>query len=170
MDLALLASTTAPVESITILKRAAPVVLLTLFWLWESRWPFFGQPEGRWRHAGRNLAIALVNTALLGLLFGSVTVVVAEWTGQRRLGLLHLVELASPVRIVLALALLDGWMYAWHRANHLVPFLWRFHRMHHSDPRMDVTTATRFHLGEHVGAATLRLGLIPLLGVGAWAW
>jgi sterol desaturase/sphingolipid hydroxylase (fatty acid hydroxylase superfamily) len=33
---------------------------------------------------------------------------------------------------------------------------------------MDVTTATRFHLGEHVGSATLRLALIPLLGIEVW--
>jgi sterol desaturase/sphingolipid hydroxylase (fatty acid hydroxylase superfamily) len=33
---------------------------------------------------------------------------------------------------------------------------------------MDVTTATRFHLGEHVGANVLRLGLIPLLGFQIW--
>ena len=64
-----------------------------------------------------------------------------------------------------ALLLLDGWLYLWHRANHRVPLLWRFHRMHHADPAMDVTTATRFHLGEHLGASVLRLGLIPLFGV-----
>jgi sterol desaturase/sphingolipid hydroxylase (fatty acid hydroxylase superfamily) len=40
--------------------------------------------------------------------------------------------------------------------------------MHHSDASMDVTTATRFHLGEHVFASILRLGLIPLLGIGLW--
>ena len=37
--------------------------------------------------------------------------------------------------------------------------------MHHRDNRMDVTTATRFHLGEHTFASILRLGLIPLLGI-----
>jgi len=40
--------------------------------------------------------------------------------------------------------------------------------MHHSDRHMDVTTATRFHLGEHVGSAVLRLGLVPLLGFEVW--
>ncbi len=33
---------------------------------------------------------------------------------------------------------------------------------------MDVTSATRFHLGEHIGASVLRLGLIPLLGFEVW--
>jgi sterol desaturase/sphingolipid hydroxylase (fatty acid hydroxylase superfamily) len=59
-------------------------------------------------------------------------------------------------------------MYFWHRANHAIPILWRFHRMHHSDRHMDVTTATRFHLGEHLGASMLRLGLIPLAGFEVW--
>jgi len=59
-------------------------------------------------------------------------------------------------------------MYFWHRANHVVPVLWRFHRTHHSDNRMDVTTATRFHIGEHIGAVVLRVVLIPLLGFEIW--
>jgi sterol desaturase/sphingolipid hydroxylase (fatty acid hydroxylase superfamily) len=40
--------------------------------------------------------------------------------------------------------------------------------MHHSDRHMDVTTATRFHLGEHIEASVLRLTLIPLLGFEVW--
>jgi sterol desaturase/sphingolipid hydroxylase (fatty acid hydroxylase superfamily) len=66
------------------------------------------------------------------------------------------------------LVLLDCWMYFWHWANHVIPFLWRFHRTHHSDWHMNVTTATRFHLGEHVISTALKLGLIPLLGLEVW--
>ena len=40
--------------------------------------------------------------------------------------------------------------------------------MHHADRDMDVTTATRFHIGEHLGAAVLWLGLVPLIGLEAW--
>jgi sterol desaturase/sphingolipid hydroxylase (fatty acid hydroxylase superfamily) len=168
MGAAVFGSTTTPVEYLALAKRAAPVVLLALFWGWESWRPFFGHPEGRLRHAGRNLAVALFNTAVVGLLFGAVTVAVADWTGRNRLGLLNAFDLAGPLRFVLALVLLDGWMYAWHRANHSFPVLWRFHRTHHSDSHMDVTTATRFHVGEHVGSSVLRLGLIPVLGFEVW--
>lgn len=59
-------------------------------------------------------------------------------------------------------------MDVWRWANHTLPYPWRFHRTHHSDPHMDVTTATRFHLGEHVGAATIRLARIPLIGLDVW--
>lgn len=87
-----------------------------------------------------------------------------SWAHEQSLGLLHALDLGGPFRLVLAIVLLDGWMYLWHRANHTITWLWRFHRMHHSDTQMDVTTATRFHLGEHIGASLLRTGLIPVLG------
>lgn len=102
---------------------------------------------------------------VLGVMFGTATVGVALWAAKRQFGLLHWLTLASPYRLIPAILLLDGWLYTWHRLNHRAPFFWWFHRMHHSDREMEVTTATRFHLGEHVGAATFWLGLIPLFGV-----
>jgi sterol desaturase/sphingolipid hydroxylase (fatty acid hydroxylase superfamily) len=168
MSAVLFSSTTFPVEYFTLARRGAPVLLLALFWAWESWRPFFGQSEGRLRHAGHNLAIALFNTVILGLVFGYVTATVAGWTEEHRYGLLNALGPGGALRVVLVLVLLDGWMYVWHRANHAIPFLWWFHRMHHSDRHMDVTTATRFHLGEHVGAGVLRLGLIPLAGFAVW--
>jgi len=168
MHSALFATTTVPLDDLRHIKLVVPVVLLALFWCWETWRPYFGQREGRVRHAGHNLAIALFNTVILGLVFGFVTAMVAECSEQNQYGLLNALGLNGPIRFGLALVLLDGWMYVWHRANHSIPLLWRFHRMHHSDRHMDVTTATRFHLGEHLGAALLRLGLIPLLGFEVW--
>ena len=164
----LFAATTVALGDLYHLKMAAPVLLLAIFWCWETWQPFFGQTQGRVRHALHNLAVAISNTLILGLAFGALTVAVAGWTAESTVGLLNLVELPAAVRFALALILLDGWMYLWHRANHAVPLLWRFHRMHHSDPHMDVTTATRFHLGEHLVSATLRLGVICVLGLEVW--
>ena len=44
--------------------------------------------------------------------------------------------------------LLDLSRYWTHRAFHSVPFLWRIHEVHHSDPDYDVSTAGRFHPAE----------------------
>lgn len=154
-------------DSLVLIRRVSPVVLLALFWCWETWRPFF-RHEGRGRHALRNLALALCNTVVLGFAFGSMTAFVAAWTAETESGLLHLLGIDEIARFALALVLLDGWMYLWHRANHGIPFLWRFHRMHHSDTQMDVTTATRFHIGELMIGAGLRLGLIPLLGLSIW--
>jgi sterol desaturase/sphingolipid hydroxylase (fatty acid hydroxylase superfamily) len=163
-----LATTTLSLDDPGHIKVVVPVVLLAAFWCWETWRPFFGQPAGRARHAARNLAVALFNTVILGLLFAYVTTTVARWAGRNQYGSLNALGLTESIRLVSALVLLDGWMYVWHRANHTIPCLWRFHRMHHSDPHMDVTTATRFHLGEHLGAAVLRLALIPVLAFEVW--
>ncbi len=54
---------------------------------------------------------------------------------------------------VAAFLLLDFMNYAVHRCQHAVPFLWRFHALHHSDPDVDVTTSVRHHPIEYLMAA-----------------
>lgn len=71
-------------------------------------------------------------------------------------------------RIVLTILILDFAMYVWHRLNHMVPFLWRFHRVHHSDPHLDVTTASRFHFGEVTLSAIINYALMLSLGATIW--
>src|ERR1700745_354529 len=100
-------STIPPLDDLLLVKRAAPVLLLAFFWCWETWRPFFGQQEGRWRHAAHNIAIAVFNTIILGLVFGSVTMLATGWTEENQFGLLNNLDLAGPFRFVLALVLLD---------------------------------------------------------------
>src|SRR4051812_48960016 len=101
---------TVPVEPATLAKRALPVALLVLFWCWETRRPFFGRREDRYRHAARNLAVAVFNTVVLALAFGSATAAVADWTERHESGLLNALDLGPALGFALALVLLDGWM------------------------------------------------------------
>ena len=66
--------------------------------------------------------------------------------------------------LLLDLLLLDFLIYWWHRANHEIPFLWRFHEVHHRDQFLDATSAVRFHFGEVMLSATARAGIVWLLG------
>ncbi len=141
---------------------------LFLFWAWESVGPFFTESSLRWRHATRNLMIAGLNGLVLAAVFSGLTVTVGTLAEARGWGIVRWLGLSPAAQAVLTFLFLDCWTYWWHRFNHSVPFLWRFHRMHHSDPAMDVTTATRFHLGEIVFSSLLRLGLIPLIGIPVW--
>jgi sterol desaturase/sphingolipid hydroxylase (fatty acid hydroxylase superfamily) len=61
--------------------------------------------------------------------------------------------------------ILDCWIYLWHRANHEVQFLWRFHEVHHLDETLDTTSALRFHFGEVLLSSAARAVLIFLLAV-----
>src|SRR6516164_4999223 len=98
MDAVLIASTTVAPDDLRHVKLVVPVVLLALFWCWETWRPYFGQREGRVRHAGHNLAIALFNTVVLGLVFGLVTATVAGWADQHQYGLLSALDLSGPFR------------------------------------------------------------------------
>lgn len=154
-----------------ILENWQPVLALgglAVFWLWESKDPFFEMTD-RFRHAARNLTLAGINAVAAVLAFSVLTAGAAAWSTGRSFGFLHRIE--APYWFVLGFSLiaLDLWTYFWHRANHRVPLLWRFHRMHHSDENMDVTTATRFHIGEIAISTAVRLGPVVLVGIPAEA-
>lgn len=146
----------------------AAVIGFVLFLGWETFRPFFPffkeNPGRRGKHLLRNIGLAVMNLALVALCF------LPLWrrAAMPEAGLLHRIPVPVWLHTLLALLLLDCWTYWWHRANHQIPFLWRFHRMHHSDPWMDVTTARRFHPGEILLSSLLRLPLIFVLGIYVW--
>jgi sterol desaturase/sphingolipid hydroxylase (fatty acid hydroxylase superfamily) len=134
----------------------------------ESWLPASGNRRGRLRHATRNLSLWLINALTAALIATPVIASVAWWTESSRIGLLNLLSLPPAIATVTAILLFDACLYLMHRANHKIGFLWRFHRVHHSDPEMDVTTAYRFHIGEILVSAGLRLAVIPVLGITLW--
>src|SRR3954447_9778653 len=153
------------VPALLTVQAGVSVAALLLLWLLETWLPLFVDRPHRLRHAARNLVIGGLNLAIIGLFFAGATAAVTAWAEARRFGLLHWLSWPLAVKLALGVLLFDAWMYLWHRANHGIPFLWRFHRMHHSDPNVDVTTALRFHSGEIVLSSLLRLAVIPLLGL-----
>jgi sterol desaturase/sphingolipid hydroxylase (fatty acid hydroxylase superfamily) len=162
------------IESLHLTQAGLAAIGLVVLLLLEGAHPFFAffrDRAERRRHLLRNLALGLGNTLLIAVVFAGLWVLAAEWARTEGVGLLNLLTsagLPAWAHAVLAVLLLDLWTYAWHRVNHVVPFLWRFHRVHHADAQMDVTTASRFHTGEIVLSSALRIPLIVLLGVYAW--
>jgi len=154
-----------PMNAKDYLPTVAAACILILLFAMESWLPAAACRHRRLRHAARNLALGLLNAAALAVLAAPFIAQVAAWVEESRFGLLNLLNLPPVIAIATALLLFDVWMYLWHRANHEIGFLWRFHRVHHSDPEMDATTAVRFHTGEILISSALRLGVIPLLGI-----
>lgn len=138
--------------------------LAAILWL-ETVFPLFQGRINRLRHATRNLGIGLLNGLVLALAFSFLTAWGVAWSDQRGFGLLALTAWPPWAETLLALLLFDLWMYLWHRANHRIPFLWRFHRMHHTDDQLDASSALRFHTGELIFSSLLRLAVVPLLGM-----
>lgn len=111
-----------------------------------------------------NLALTLFNSILLNLIFASAIVFTATYAQANKIGILNIVQAPTWLKILVTVAFMDFMLYVWHLLNHEVPLLWRFHRVHHSDLNMDVSTATRFHIGELAISAVIKISLIFFLG------
>ena len=135
-----------------------------IFWL-EGIFPLFHGRKERFRHARRNLGVGILNGLVISLGFAALTLKSIQIAENNSWGLLHQIYWNPFAEGVAAFILFDLWMYVWHRANHQIPFLWRFHRMHHSDLELDSTSALRFHTGEIIFSSLLRLIVIPLIGM-----
>jgi len=127
--------------------------------------PLRAQKEPGPARVGRNLVIGLLAGATTAASEWPVVAPVQRVAERRRLGLLRWLPLPQALRIVLGFLLLDYTLYLWHRLNHRMPFLWRFHVVHHIDLDLDSTTGLRFHFGELSLAAGFRAAQVLLLGV-----
>jgi sterol desaturase/sphingolipid hydroxylase (fatty acid hydroxylase superfamily) len=158
-------------DTVNAIRLPAALAVLVLLVLWETIQPCFPlfrrEPHaGRDRlwHGVRNVALGLLNGVMVRFGFLGVWIAAMAWSREYRVGLLHWVVLPEWMGWLAAILLLDAWTYAWHRLNHTVPALWRFHRLHHSDRQMDATTASRFHVGEIVLSSIARVPVLVLIG------
>ena len=78
--------------------------------------------------------------------------------------------LPMSVQIIAGIVILDfSAGYLAHRALHLFPILWRFHRVHHSDDFVDVTTTYRTHPVETVWRFLFVILPVWMIGIPAQA-
>lgn len=138
---------------------------LAVLLLAEWRRPLRRRTEPTARRLGRNAVLA----GLAGLTVRSCERPLAQRLSalvqRRRLGLLPRLRLPAPLATLAACAWLDYTLYLWHVLTHRVPLLWRFHRVHHADLDLDVSTALRFHFGEMLLSVPFRLAQIASIGV-----
>ncbi len=69
------------------------------------------------------------------------------------------------LQVLLAVLVLDFFEYWFHRASHRLPFLWRFHAIHHSPRRLYVFNASRFHFVDWLVLNAIEVGILFLIGV-----
>jgi sterol desaturase/sphingolipid hydroxylase (fatty acid hydroxylase superfamily) len=137
--------------------------------LLERKRPLRRESESRLRRNGRNLAVAALGALTVQLLESPVVRPLARSIEKRKLGLLKRLNLPRPLEIIAAVVLMDYTLYLWHVLTHRVPFLWRFHAVHHVDLDLDASTALRFHFGELAVSVPYRAAQVVLIGVDAEA-
>ncbi|MFT7287234.1 MAG: sterol desaturase/sphingolipid hydroxylase (fatty acid hydroxylase superfamily) [Halieaceae bacterium] len=143
------------------------VALFFLFSLLEMQAPrrHMGADTGwRWAH---NFCLAIVTTATGRFVRVALSVLTAWWATDS--GLLQLWAPGPLWILIVAVVLLDLTTYLTHRLSHTVPLLWRIHRVHHSDTDFDLTTTFRQHPLSALVVLAIRLPVIALLGIPAYA-
>lgn len=114
-----------------------------------------------------NGSLVVINTLTLRLAAPILAVGLAEIASERGWGLLSLLSLPVWIELIIAVSALDMLIYAQHVASHKIPILWRFHKVHHVDRDIDVTTGARFHPIEIILSMGYKLVCVIALGPSA---
>ncbi len=118
-----------------------------------------------WKRRLNNLALIFVTSLLIRFLLPMLVLAeVTQQLSQAKLGLLYLVNLPFWLEVLLAYIVLDMVVYWQHVFMHKIPFLWRLHRVHHSDVDMDVTTGVRFHPIEIILSLIIKAIVVTIIG------
>lgn len=143
--------------------------VLTVLWavglLWlEFRKPLRPVQDSKLRRGIRNGVIAACAGAVVQALEVPAALAASNLVAAYDLGVTRNLPMPQWARAVISVLLLDYTLYLWHVMTHRVPFLWRFHRVHHMDREMDATTALRFHFGEMTLSVPFRVMQVLVIG------
>lgn len=140
-------------------------ICISINWVAESIIPLFKFNYKKWKHASVNMVFLAMDVSL-NLIFGLLSVGVFNWLSINNFGLLNNIDLPIWAELLIAVAALDfSAQYVVHYLLHKIPFMWRFHMIHHSDTTVDATSATRHHPGDYAFREVFALIIIVLLGV-----
>lgn len=135
---------------------------LLLFWIIEGAIPLLQLKyrKTKLKHAAVNLIFTGFHLIIHSLL-AFVIIKLSDWCVANNFGLVQWLHIGVLYKIIISFFILDffmGWLV--HFVEHKIPFLWRFHVVHHADNNVDATSGLRHHPIESI----LRGGFV-MMGV-----
>jgi len=137
---------------------------ILLFLSFEKIIPFRPATLSRLQRWRINFTMNFCNVLIIDIFFVYLLNATNLFSAQRSFNLFEQMHFNTLGRIACTILVLDLAMYIWHRLNHAIPLLWRFHRVHHTDMNIDVSSAARFHFGEVTGSTIITYTLMLFLG------
>ncbi|PIP88577.1 MAG: sterol desaturase [Bdellovibrionales bacterium CG12_big_fil_rev_8_21_14_0_65_38_15] len=119
------------------------------------------------KRLGLNLSLGIVGILVIRILAPLSLMHAAFLTQDRHIGLLNWLALA-PLSLPLGFILFDLLLYWQHRLFHEMDFFWQFHKLHHQDEFLDISSGIRFHPIEFLLSYGLKLIFIICFGLGPW--
>lgn len=144
-------------------KTSIICISLVIFGILEIIYPFYNF-KGNWlRRISNNLILGLANAIALSLITKILLLQALNnpLYSPKILQLINMPLLAG----ILAILIIDLYMYLWHRWMHKWAIGWRFHKVHHTDREMNISTAYRFHIIEILASNLPKIFLIWILGI-----
>lgn len=142
-------------------------ILIVIFWilfLVESKFDLRKRVQNKWQRSVINSIVSIPSFILLRFMFLPAMIWLSIQNEKIHFGLNYLYELLPWAEAIIGVLVFDYTNYLWHILNHRIPLLWRFHLVHHTDPDLDLSTATRFHFGEMIGSVFFRGAFVFLSG------
>ncbi len=140
-------------------------LLFVALLLVEKYFPYLKTPSSELKQSfATNTSAFLINNVIMSALaLSSLLVVAANYSHH---GLLSGLE-DGPLKWLLSFILFDFAVYGWHLLGHKIDFLWRFHKIHHSDKSFHVTTGLRFHVFDQFLELLFKCFCTVIFGVAA---
>ncbi len=144
-----------------VLKEYYPILIFFGFMLLEAIFPLRKRTRRRrQRYPVNALLIAATNIGgrIEEHLAQKASPHLIAWTS----GIRRRIKIPAFLSPIMKLLVMDLAYYYWHRLNHRVSYFKRFHAVHHIDPDLDITTASRFHVVEMLNSALFRTTQLTL--------
>ncbi|HYV92019.1 MAG TPA: sterol desaturase family protein [Chitinophagales bacterium] len=152
------------IETLNNVQPLIIIGMLLLLWTVESFIPYFHHAVNRKKHTLNNLLATLISFVVNGALGVGLSFWMT-YVADHHYGLLNMISLPPIISLVAGMLMIDFYDYWFHTASHKIPFMWRWHRVHHSDTELDSTSSLRFHPFDIIAQAISWIPMFFLLGI-----
>lgn len=150
-----------------LLRAVCFIGLFIVMFLLESFKPARPWKDSRLSRFRFGISLAVINNIFIRLFLFAPLVYWTHLISEKGWGLASFLNLPLwleiPITVVL-FDLFDAYKHLWY---HRLDFLWKFHRVHHTDTHLDIFTILRYHPGELALSAIIKSFWLLLWGPSA---
>lgn len=113
-----------------------------------------------------NILLSTTYTLMGFILKPLAPAAMALWASKNGVGLFNFFKINNELVVLISgLLILDLAIYFQHYLFHMNKYLWKLHRVHHTDIDLDASSALRFHPIEILLSFFYKITLVVLLGI-----
>lgn len=138
---------------------------LLIFLFLEFLIPYRTHSFSKIKRWNTNISLSIFNGLIYNLIYLDIISNCLKKNDFKAALSTELLPVPDQVNVIAGIIIMDFSIYIWHRLNHKIPILWKFHQVHHSDMNMDASTSTRFHICEFLLSGIVRIFLITIFKI-----